>query len=82
MASQQKIYQLLQFKADVSLVKANIAAVEESDQRVDRLRQDAAQASAQSELEELKSEEVRLRRLIVAAEKKRSAYAAATENIR
>eukprot|EP00904_Undaria_pinnatifida_P006895 jgi/Undpi1/3335/HiC_scaffold_15.g06708.m1 len=81
-ASQQKIYQLLQFKADVSLVKANIAAVEESDQRVDRLRQDAAQASAQSELEELKSEEVRLRRLIVAAEKKRSAYAAATENIR
>lgn len=78
-AAQQKVYQLLQFKADVSLVKANIAALEERKQSEERLRQDDAQASAQNELEELKREELRLRALIVAVEKKRCVYAAAKQ---
>ncbi|CAM9417729.1 unnamed protein product, partial [Laminaria digitata] len=81
-AGQQKIYQLLQFKADVSLVKANIAALEERKQGADRLRQDAARASAQNELEGFRREESRLRALIVAAERKRCVYAAATESSR
>lgn len=82
MAGQQKVYQLLQFKADVSLMKANIAALEERKQSADRLRQDAARASTQNELEELKREELRLRALIVAVEKKRRAYTAATDSNR
>ena len=63
-------------------MKANIAALEERKQGADSLRQEAAQASAQNELEELKGEELRLKALIVAAEKKRCAYTAAADSCR
>lgn len=82
MAGQQKIYQLLQFKADVSLVRTRIAALEEREQSADRLRQEAAQATALEELAELKREELRLRSAIETLEKKRAAYAADKESSR
>eukprot|EP00752_Nemacystus_decipiens_P008814 g7866.t1 len=78
-AGAQRIYQLLQYKADVSLVKANIAALEEREHMAARLRREAEQAGALKELAELKKEELRLRAALDVLEAKRSAYAKATK---
>ena len=75
MAGAQRIYQLLQYKADVSLVKANIAALEERERAAERLRREAEQAGALRELAALKKEELRLRAAVGALEAKRAAYA-------
>lgn len=75
-AGAQRIYQLLQFKADVSLVKANIAALEERERAAQRRRRAAEQAGALRELAELKKEELRLKATVDALEAKRAAYAA------
>lgn len=82
MAGQQKIYQLLQFKADVSLVKTHIAALEDHQKRADRDRRQASLQSAQDELGELKLEEQRLRAALEALEKRRAAVSAANESSR
>ncbi|CAB1111577.1 unnamed protein product [Ectocarpus sp. CCAP 1310/34] len=76
-AGAQNIYQLLQFKADVSLVKANIAALEGRQRNEERQRKKVAQAAALKELAELKEEELRLKAAVSALENKREAYAAA-----
>ncbi|CAM9709197.1 unnamed protein product [Pylaiella littoralis] len=81
-AGAQRIYQLLQFKADVSLVKANIAALEERERVAERLQQEAAQAEAVRKLADLKAEELRLRAAVDALEKKRVAYATAAKTQR
>lgn len=78
-AGAQKIYQLLQFKTDVSLVKANIAALEERERSAERQQRRAAQARAVRELADLKAEELRLRAAVDALEKKRASYAAAAK---
>ncbi|CAM9113630.1 unnamed protein product [Ectocarpus sp. 6 AP-2014] len=78
-AGAQKIYQLLQFKADVSLVKANIAALEGRQRNDERQREKVAQAAALKELAELKAEELRLKAAVSALENKREAYAAAAK---
>ncbi|CAM9141998.1 unnamed protein product [Scytosiphon promiscuus] len=78
-AGAQRIYQLLQFKTDVSLVKANIAALEEREHNAERQQRKAAQVRAVRELAELKAEELRLRVAVDALEKKRAAYAAAAK---
>lgn len=78
-AGAQRIYQLLQYKADVSLVKANIAALEEREQTAERLRREAEQAAALRELAVLKKEELRLRAAVGALEAKRAAYAKAAK---
>lgn len=78
-AGAQKIYQLLQFKADVSLVKANIAALEGRQQNEERQRKKVAQVAALKELAELKAEELRLKAAVSALETKREAYAAAAK---
>ena len=79
MAGAQRIYQLLQYKADVSLVKANIAALEEREHTAERLRREAEQAAAVRELAALKKEELRLRAAVGALEAKRAAYAKAAK---
>lgn len=79
-ASQQRIYQLLQFKADLSLVKANISALRERERSADRLRREAAEVAAREALAEVMREEVRLKATIVMLEKKRAGYAAAKES--
>ncbi|CAM9665233.1 unnamed protein product, partial [Hapterophycus canaliculatus] len=79
-AGAQKIYQLLQFKTDVSLVKANIAALEEREQNAERQQRKAAQAKAMGELAGLKAEELRLRAAVDSLEKKRAAYATAAKS--
>ena len=79
MAGAQRIYQLLQYKADVSLVKSNIAALEERDRTAERLRREAEQAAALRELAALKREELRLRAAVDALEAKRAAYAKAAK---
>lgn len=78
-AGAQRIYQLLQYKADVSLVKANIAALEEREHTAERHRREAEQARALRELAELKAEELRLREAVDALEAKRIAYARAAK---
>lgn len=75
----QKIYQLLQFKSDVSLVKANIASLEEREKEAERERRKAEQNRAVRELAELKEEELRLRAAVDALDKKRAEYAAAAK---
>lgn len=79
MANAQRIYQLLQYKADVSLVKANIAALEEREQAAERHRREAEQAGALRELASLKNEELRLREAVDALEAKRVAFATAAK---
>lgn len=78
-AGAQRIYQLLQYKADVSLVKSNIAAQEERDRTAQRLQREAEQARGLRELAELKKEELRLRAAVDALEGKRVAYAKAAK---
>eukprot|EP00903_Cladosiphon_okamuranus_P019235 g17688.t1 len=78
-AGAQRIYQLLQYKADVSLVKSHIAALEERERTAERLRREAEQARASKELAALKKEELRLRAAVAALETKRVAYAKAAK---
>lgn len=60
----------------MSLVKANIAALEERERAAQRRRRAAEQAGALRELAELKKEELRLKATVDALEAKRAAYAA------
>lgn len=63
----------------MSLVKANIAALEGRQQNEERQRKKVAQAAALKELAELKAEELRLKAAVSALENKREAYAAAAK---
>lgn len=63
----------------MSLVKANIAALEEREHAAERHRREAEQASALRELAALKKEELRLRAALDALEAKRVAYATAAK---
>lgn len=66
----------------MSLVKANIAALEERERAVERQRQEAAQAGAVRELADLKAEELRLRAAVNSLEKKRAVYVMAAKTQR